>query len=286
MLCVLCAVAAIYVFSTRQKPSAQIPVSPPPPPPAAANHTVIGSSVEGRDIEEFTFGTGTTTILFVGGIDGGYEWNSAALAYQMTDYLTAHQETVPASEKVVIIPDANPDAIYKAFGITGHFVTADFAGRDLSPFRVNADGVDLNRNFDCNWAPKAKWQEKPENAGTAAFSEPETRAIRDAVKQLSPVAVVFWHSQAGGVFASQCNDGILPKTIESMNVYAEASGYKPQKVFDAYPVTGAGEDWLASQNIPALTVELSTHDSTDWDKNLAGTKALLNSFANDTTIRQ
>ena len=35
------------------------------------------------------------------------------------------------------------------------------------------------------------------------------------------------------------------------------------------------DGWLASIGVPAITVELSSHESVDWDKNLAGVKALL-----------
>ena len=48
---------------------------------------------------------------------------------------------------------------------------------DVSSARFNADGVDLNRNFDCDWAPTGTWQNKTVSGGTAAFSEPEAAAI-------------------------------------------------------------------------------------------------------------
>jgi hypothetical protein len=59
-----------------------------------------------------------------------------------------------------------------------------------------------------------------------------------------------------------------------MQTYAQAAGYSPIKVFDAYATSGAADDWLASINIPAITVELKTHNDTDWGQNLAGIKAL------------
>src|ERR1700733_352467 len=48
--------------------------------------TVVGKTVEGRDITAYNFGTGDTQLLFVGGIHGGYEWNTSLVAYQMIDY--------------------------------------------------------------------------------------------------------------------------------------------------------------------------------------------------------
>ena len=65
-----------------------------------------------------------------------------------------------------------------------------------------------------------------------------------------------------------------------MNAYANAAGYPAVDEFNSYAITGAVEDWLASQNIPAITVELKTHETIEWDKNLAGMKALFEYFRN------
>ncbi len=275
-------VLGVGAFFVLYHPAPAVPavVLQPLPVDPYPMESKIGKSVQGRDIMSYTYGDGTTTILFLGGIHGGYEWNSVLLAYQLMDFLNANTGAIPASERVVIIPDANPDAVFKAVGVEGRFTLADVPlGKDLSADRANADGVDLNRNFDCNWSGKGVWQGKPEKTGTAAFSEPETQAIRDFVTANKPSAVVFWHSAAGAVYASQCGKGILPQTISIMNAYAKAAGYPAVKTFDAYTVTGAGEDWLASIGIPAITVELKSHGSVEWDQNLAGIKALLGFFS-------
>ena len=86
--------------------------------------------------------------------------------------------------------------------------------------------------------------------------------------------MVFLHSKSGAVYASECNNGILPKTLEIMNAYARAAGYRAINVFDAYKITGDAEGWLASIGIPAITVELTTHETVEWERNLSGIKAL------------
>jgi len=278
LLAILLAIGGFAAFHfLHSTPPA--PLAPPAVQMPVPEHHLIGTSVQGREIDEYTYGTGTTTLLFVGGIHGAYEWNASALAYQFIDYLNAHPEAVPKNEKITVIPDLNPDAFHNGLGLDGHFTNVDNLPADLSKYRTNANGVDLNRNFDCNWSPHGVWQAKPENTGTAAFSEPETRALRDFALAERPVAVVFWHSASNAVYASQCNNGILPETLEVMNTYAKAAGYQAIKEFDAYIVTGAGEDWLASQNIPAITVELSSHDKVEWDKNILGIEALISHFA-------
>ncbi len=280
----LAVIAAVIIggvlvwYVTRSAPVAPpaevaVPVIPSPA------HAVIGTSVEGRMIDSYTYGSGTTRIAFVGGVHGGYEWNSVLLAYTLMDYLDAHPERIPENLSVTVIPDANPDGVYLALGTVGRFTLADVpTGAPLDPQRFNANKVDLNRNFDCNWQATSTWKGKPTSAGTAPFSEPEAKAIRGFVLAEKPTAVLFLHSKSGAVYASACHDGILPATRDIMNVYARASGYRAIDVFDAYPITGDAEGWLASIGIPAVTVELMTHDTIEWEKNLAGITALFDYY--------
>ena len=240
-------------------------------------YKIIGTSVEGRKLETYTYGTGTTILVFVGGVHGGYEWNSVLLANQFIDYLSKNPKTVPSNLSVTVIPNLNPDAVFAVTGKEGRFTMADVSTDQavLTAARFNANKVDLNRNFDCKWQATSTWQKKKVSGGTVAFSEPETAAFRDFVLAIKPAGVVFWHSKSNAVYASQCEKGILPATLEMMKTYATAADYPAVKTFDAYATTGAADDWLASQKIPAITVELSTHETIEWDKNLAGIKALL-----------
>ncbi|MFA5934544.1 MAG: M14 family zinc carboxypeptidase [Candidatus Paceibacterota bacterium] len=239
-------------------------------------YKIIGYSVEGRKIESYTYGSGKNHIAFVGGIHGGYEWNSVFLAYRFIDHIDANPTIIPANLTVTIIPSANPDGLYKLIGKEGKFTVADLPKDEsqASLARFNAHKVDLNRNFNCNWKATSTWKGNIVSAGTSAFSEPETKAIQSFVLENNPKAVVFFHSQSGTVYASECNNGILSDTRNIMNAYAKASGYSTSDVFDSYAIIGDAEGWLASINIPAITVELKTHETIEWDKNLAGIKAL------------
>lgn len=274
-------VVAAFVLLTAHK---SLPA--PVPQKAAEVQTpspiteVIGTSTEGRAITAYTYGSGTTTLLFVGGMHGGYEWNAVLLAYQFMDYLKANPETVPKNIAVTVIPSLNPDGVFKVTGTEGRFTAADVSSDKAvdAAGRFNAHVVDLNRNFDCNWQATSTWQGRPVSAGTSAFSEPEARALRAFVLEHHPVAAIFWHSQSNAVYASKCNNGILPGTLDLMKVYAAASGYPAVKSFDAYPITGDSEGWLASIGTPAITVELQTHTTIEWDRNLAGVTAILNLY--------
>lgn len=251
--------------------------------PEPASSRVIGRSVEGRDIEVYTFGSGDTHLLFVGGIHGGYEWNSVLLAYRFIDHLKADPAAVPEGLRISIIPSANPDGLFEVIGQAGRFTLEDVPADEGEPptGRFNANEVDLNRNFDCQWQPESTWRGQSVSAGDEPFSEPEAQAIRDLVEADRPDAAVFWHSQSNAVYASECEDGILPETLEVMNTYAEAAGYPSVESFDHYPITGDAEGWLASLDIPAVTVELSTHETVEWEKNLAGFQAVVEMYSEE-----
>ncbi len=268
------------LWSLDQKGTAP-ETSQPTAPTSGKRVRVIGSSVEGRPIEAYLYGTGPTHLLFVGGIHGGYEWNSVVLAYEFLDYLDTYPALVPDDLTIAIVPSANPDGVFRVVGKEGRFSAIDVPEDEGIPGngRFNAHGVDLNRNFDCKWKPESMWRGTVVSAGTAPFSEPEAVALRDFIGEFVPRAAIFWHSQSNAVYASECETGILPGTRALMNAYAKASGYPAVDVFDAYPISGDAEGWLASIGIPAITVELSTHETIEWERNLAGVKALITQYS-------
>lgn len=246
------------------------------------SYEIIGKSVQGRNIDSYSYGNGSKNILFVGGIHGGYEWNSVLLAYNFIEFLNSNKDIIPSGIKVTIIPNANPDALYKIIPKTGILNISDTptsTKQEQEIARFNANNVDLNRNFDCKWKPESTWKGKKVSAGSRVFSEPETQAIKGYVERNKPLAAIFWHSQSNAVYASECNNGILPETINIMNAYSFASGYSPVRTFDSYEITGDAEGWLASINIPAITVELKTHETIEWERNLAGFKAILEYYS-------
>jgi len=241
--------------------------------------SIIGKSVEERDITAYYYGDGETEILFVGGIHGGYSWNTSLLAYEAMDYLEANPEIIPEDLTITIIPSANPDGIYKVINKEGRFTITDIpTDKDTVPGRFNANEVDLNRNFDCEWESTGTWQSKTVSGGVNVFSEPESQTIKTYIETKKPQAVVVWYSAAGGVYSSSCYNGILPETKTLTNTYAVASGYTSYDEFDSYEITGDMVNWLAKENIPAISVLLSDHEDIEWDKNKAGIEALLNYY--------
>ncbi|HOE03567.1 MAG TPA: M14 family zinc carboxypeptidase, partial [Anaerolineaceae bacterium] len=124
-------------------PTATATSTPEPSPtiqPTPTRHFgesfTIGYSVEGRPLEVYQFGNGPKERLIVAGIHGGYEWNTVALAEEMIAYLLENPDLISPEVTLYILKNMNPDGFAKAHDATG---------------RANANGVDLNRNFDANW---------------------------------------------------------------------------------------------------------------------------------------
>lgn len=240
-------------------PAATITPTPTPLP----NPLLIGQSVEGRPLEVYWFGSGADERLIVAGIHGGYEWNSAALAGELIAHLQAHPELIPEDKTLYILPNLNPDGEARAHGPDG---------------RVNANGVDLNRNFPANWELNYRrsgcWQERPVTAGTAPASEPETQAVIAFVKahpRLS--AAISYHSAALGIFP-----GGLPPAEPSIRLaerLAAVSGYGYPPIDTGCIYTGEMVNWFALQGMAAVDIELTNHRDTDFEINLKVLEAFL-----------
>lgn len=294
---VIIIIAVGWYFLTKESvvtidmPEESVPstVTPTPTPapeaveePAATpevneKETVIGTSVGERDITAYHYGTGKTELLFVGGIHGGYSWNTALIAYELMDYLEEHPDVIPESVKVTVIPVLNPDGLFAVTGKEGRFTKDDVATSESTRVagRFNGNTVDLNRNFDCDWQSSGVWQSRTVSGGGEVFSEPESQALKGYVDAHDIKGAIVWYSAAGGVFASNCHNGILPETKTIMNTYAKASGYRAYESFDFYEITGDMVNWLAKEGVPAVSVLLTTHEDTEWEKNRAGIEALL-----------
>lgn len=259
------------------------PVTSPEPEVEAPAEpmTVLGTSVNGNEITAYHFGEGENEILLIGGIHGGYSWNTSLLGFELLDWLEENENSLPDNVRITLIPVLNPDGLETVTGTTGVFNSTAVTGKTEATRiagRFNGNEVDINRNFDCEWESVGTWQNRSVSGGTTPFSEPESAAIRDYVTIHKPAAAITWYSAAGGVYASSCNNGISSETRALTNLFADAAGYRAYEEFDYYEITGDMVNWFASQNIPAISVLLTNHTDTEFAKNLAGLQAVLNSY--------
>lgn len=233
--------------------------------PARRGHELLGESWQGRPIVGHWFGSGHQKVALVGNIHGGTELNTHRLALEMIAHFEKHLEEVPSSVTLWIIPTANPDGLANGTRRNGH-------------------GVDLNRNADndsdsCkenDWVKDTYTTEgiTEGGGGLLPFSEVEARLLRDFLADAR--VAIFYHSMAGMIFVTSCADH--PASAELARRLSDATGYPfSEEGWASYPVTGAMVDYLAYQGVAAVEVELTTKVDTEFDRNLAGLRAVMES---------
>lgn len=234
------------------------PTKEPTPLPTISyfGEETIGSSVAGRPIQVFRFGSGKKMRLIVAGIHGGYEWNTVKLADALIEQLKENPLLLPPGITLYILPVLNPDGYERHWGEHG---------------RLNENGVDLNRNFDALWSTTWKttncWSRLPVSPGPGPESEPEVRALVDFLHSHPEIdALISYHSAALGIFpGGQPPDQksiALAQTIAAVSPYT----YPPYEWGCQY--TGQLIDWASALDIAALDVELSNHRDLDLEINL------------------
>jgi protein MpaA len=131
----------------------------------------IGYTVEGREITvHANFDLAASPRLRAGTLlIGGTHGNEPATVRVLEDFRQSPAWNALAPYATMFLPLANPDGAERGT-------------------RYNARGVDLNRNCGFNW--RADCEEPP---GSAAWSEPESVALRDFILNWQPAKIVSLH---------------------------------------------------------------------------------------------
>ena len=159
---------------------------------------ILGTSVLGRPIQAFRFGTpGGRVVVVVGSIHGNEQ-----AGHQIARYLQ-DAAVIPGGVDLWVIDTVNPDGVFRST-------------------RTNANGVDLNRNFVVGWTSFSCSANPTRCPGPSPASEPETRAVQGFVLQVSPSVVVLYHGADntvdGGALSAVANPAIVRTyaTVASM----------------------------------------------------------------------
>lgn len=212
-----------------------------------------GSSVEGDQIKAFkTEGKSKNYIYLMAGTHGD-EVEGVYVVKELFNWLK-EQEDIDLP--LIVIPVLNPDGL-----------------RNGS--RVNANGVDLNRNYDSGtWSSEAR--EEKYFPGTAPLSEPENQFLINLFKKFPPKVILSFHS-----WKPMLNyNGDCSKIAEFLNKY---NGYETCDDIEGHPTPGSlGDLAPRTYNSPVLTFEcpvLSDEKGLKeiWDENKEGLKALFKS---------
>lgn len=250
--------------------------------PELASVFSIGKTTQGKDILAVRLTKGATGtapsakpgIVFLG-THHAREHLSTEVPLLLAKYLVdkrAEPEVARLLETrdIYFIPMVNPDGVeYDIEGGKYHMHRKNMA--------KNADGstgVDLNRNYAWGWGGGGASPNPDDDTyrGTSAFSEPESRAVRDFVNARPNLKVLLsYHTFSelilypwGGSDA-EIPDAKARTAFKAMaGEMAKMTGYKPQQSSDLYIATGDTCDWAwGEKGIFAFTFELTPKSM--WD---------------------
>lgn len=195
----------------------------------------IGTNIPLYFSPDFKWTKNESPLLLIGGIHGD-EPEGVTLAQKTLDWLSEKYRN-GESEKIrspwLLIPCINVD------------------GFNLNQ-RVNARGVDLNRNF-----PSRDWSAKFKQAryfpGQNFSSEAETRALVKLITHHMPRLIIHCHSWNPGIIVT----GDTPP--EEANILAQVTGYPLQNDI-GYPTPGSLGQWAWYElKIPVICIEEQEH---------------------------
>ena len=142
-----------------------------------------GPCSDGRDMWSLNLGDPANPTVFVGAAIHGWEWENAFGLLRLAEVLCQDPRVERLDIRKLhykILPIQNP------WGYD-HFT------------RQNANGVDLNRNFDCHWAQLPTVQDVAtpwdyNYKGTEPASERETQVIQGIIDQHRPICYIDFHT--------------------------------------------------------------------------------------------
>ncbi|MGH8902677.1 MAG: M14 family metallopeptidase [Egibacteraceae bacterium] len=244
--------------------------------PEIAQLQEIGRSLENRPIWALRIGErrgSTRKVLFLG-CHHAREWVAVEVPYLLAAHLVDNATTDPVQEwlsqsEIWVAPMMNPD---------GH----EFSRTEDRLWRKNrrrnrdgSFGVDPNRNYGYQWGTldintSSHTPIDETYVGPRAFSEPETRAVRNLVARELFRGVVTYHSYSQlilypwGYTLEPIMDPDdrtelvqLGESMEKLIRDVHGERYTPQQSSRLYLTAGDTTDWTYGEyDIPSFTIEL------------------------------
>ena len=229
---------------------------------------VIGQSVCGRKIEALSIGHGRHAVLFAAAFHG-QEWITSLVALRLCEDLcrlyTGQDKpdrvdfaAVAGERMIVIVPQVNPDGVNIALnGSRSADKHADFVrllGGDIPGlWQANANGVDINHNFNAGWQKLQEMEQKngiysagPRQwGGLKPESEPETAALCALCRRLPFAHVAALHTQGEEIYW-QYGDRTPPQARMTARLLGAFSGYRVSDP-DGLASHGGFKDWFIDE---------------------------------------
>lgn len=180
----------------------------------------IGQSLQGKALKVLRISNGNTKNKAVW-VDGGIharEWISPATVTYIIDQLTENWEDQSDDIKNIdwyFLPVMNPDG-YEFTHTNDRLWRKN--RRVSGPFCA---GVDLNRNYGYHWGGQGSSKQPCSEiyAGSSAFSEPETKAVKDFLEKSAGnfKASLSFHSYGQYILYPWGYDKLLPDDVADLD---------------------------------------------------------------------
>lgn len=227
----------------------------------------------GGDVFTIGFGVCGNPILCAhrGGYDGRQLIITAAIhARECYTALVALRQASAFSaandaDGAYFVPLVNPDgaAFFESGETFGNgYLTANIALR--REWKANADGVDLNTNFDARYGTgkqNKRVRGPSDYIGEYPLSAPESRALVEFTDRIKPAATVSYHCMGGELYWEFFQEGARRERDERIAAaVAEHIGVKKVNG-DLGSAGGYKDHCISALKIPALTIELISQGS-------------------------
>ncbi len=295
--------------------------------PYIFDYVSLGTSYDNRQIFELIIGNkNSKNKIFVQATVHAREYINSVLVMKQAEALCENYYSGTYRGKYYsellenccfyIIPMSNPDgvsiSIYGADGIRDDALRSKVvkmcnkygSGKRsyYTLWKANARGVDLNRNWDCNWATSkntVNYACSSGYKGPSAFSEKETKILKNEVETLQPKTVISYHSNGSYIYWDFIQTGTLQRKCSDLfNVVKGLTGYYSAENpsahgYDTSELSPCFGDWVAQvKKTPTLTIETgrvscpipAKYFSTIWNENKHVLPAVSYFVLNDTAI--
>lgn len=205
------------------------------------------------------------------------------------------------NREIWLVPMVNPDGHDLAAQGSDWRKNTNTSYTNQKPgYGPSGPGVDLNRNYGFKWGGPGA-DTNPRGAtfrGPEGFSEPETQAVRDLVRQRKWTFLMSYHSFSNLILWPWGHTNAAPpdNRLPAIGMkLGQLSGYDPKQSVRLYPTSGDTTDWAFGElGILSYTTEIGTWgDGFDppyskvpkfWDENRPGALYLLKLADNPSAV--
>ena len=231
---------------------------------------------DGREVFDIVVGSGDNQILIFGAMHAREYITIQIVMRQLCEtidvingaggsYNGIDLKTLLEDATIHFVPNSNPDGVaISQFGLSGlknenvRNKVASMLNGDFEQWKANANGVDLNRNFDADWQNYygAQYPGSERYKGKFPGSEPESAALIRLMKDYQIKRSISYHSCGDVIYWYYKQQGaVLEESKKFAQRISNETGYYLDADYTALDPAGF-KDWAVYKlGVPSITIE-------------------------------